>query len=194
MFELPEGLPIELTPLSFLIGVWEGSGVMVANDKEYEFRQRIEFSHDGQNALTYVATYTLDDEAKTQLPSEIGYWRIARPREDFDHGPALVPGVGESTIQTHEDLERYRNDTKGFDIEASTLHPGGVAELYKGYVKQAQIHLASAHGVAFEGAKTYRHSTRIYGLVEGALLWAWDIALPGEDLKSHASARLERVS
>jgi hypothetical protein len=73
------------------------------------------------------------------------------------------------------------------------LHPGGVAELYKGYVKNAQIHLASAHGVAFEGAKTYRHSTRIYGLVEGALLWAWDIALPGGELKSHASARLERA-
>ena len=193
MFVLPEGLPIELTPLSFLIGKWEGSGVIVANETEYEFHQRIEFSHDGQGSLTYVSTVSLDDEAKTQLPSELGYWRIARPREAFDHGPALIPGVGETTIKTHEDLERYRNETKGFDLEVSTLHPGGVAELYTGYVKQAQIHLASAHGVAFEGAKTYRHSTRIYGLVEGALLWAWDIALLGGELKSHASARLERV-
>jgi THAP4-like, heme-binding beta-barrel domain len=193
LFVLPEGLQIELTPLSFLVGKWEGSGVIVANETEYEFHQRIEFSHDGQGSLTYVSTVSLDDEAKTQLPSELGYWRIARPREAFDHGPALIPGVGETTIKTHEDLERYRNETKGFDLEVSTLHPGGVAELYTGYVKQAQIHLASAHGVAFEGAKTYRHSTRIYGLVEGALLWAWDIALPGGELKSHASARLERV-
>jgi hypothetical protein len=68
-----------------------------------------------------------------------------------------------------------------------------MAELYRGWVRSARIEIASAQGVAFEGAKTYRHSTRIYGLVEGALLWAWDIALPGEDLKSHASARLERV-
>ena len=33
----------------------------------------------------------------------------------------------------------------------------------------------------------------MYGLVEGALLWVWDIALAGDELKSHASARLERV-
>lgn len=193
MLTLPEGLPIELTPLSFLLGTWEGTGVLVADGTEHEFHQRIEFSHDGQSSLTYLSTFSLADDSKTPLPSELGYWRVARPREDFDHGPALIPGKGESTIKTHEDLERYRNQTSGFDLEVSTLHPGGVAELYKGYVKQAQIHLASAHGVAFEGAKTYRHSTRIYGLVEGALLWAWDIALPGQDLKSHASARLERV-
>jgi len=30
-------------------------------------------------------------------------------------------------------------------------------------------------------------------LVENALLWVWEIALPGEDIKPHASARLERV-
>jgi hypothetical protein len=29
--------------------------------------------------------------------------------------------------------------------------------------------------------------------VEGALLWAWDIAALGNPLASHASARLERV-
>lgn len=193
MFVLPDGLPIELTPISFLLGTWEGTGVLVADGQEHEFHQRVEFSHDGQGALTYLSTFSLSDESKTPLPSELGYWRIARPRAEWDHGPALTPGKGESSIKTHEDLEQYRNDTKGFDLEVSTLHPGGVAELYRGYVKQAQIHLASAYGVAFEGAKTYRHSTRMYGLVEGALLWAWDIALPGEDLKSHASARLERV-
>jgi len=34
---------------------------------------------------------------------------------------------------------------------------------------------------------------RIYGLVDGALLWAWDIAALGQDLRTHASGRLERI-
>ncbi|MFM2384980.1 MAG: hypothetical protein RL166_854 [Actinomycetota bacterium] len=179
MFVLPEGLPVELAPLAFLVGKWSGTGVIAFEGAEHEFVQQIEFAHDG-NVLTYISSAKLNDESGTALPSELGYWRIARPREEFDFGPGLLPGTG---------------DTKegAFNLEVSTIHPGGVAELYNGWVKQARIELASAHGVAFEGAKTYRHSTRIYGLVEGALLWAWDIALPGQELKSHASARLERV-
>jgi hypothetical protein len=192
LFVLPEGLPIELTPLAFLVGKWSGTGVISLDGVEHEFAQQIEFAHDG-GVLTYISSAKLTDESGTVLPSELGYWRIKRTRGDFDYGPGLLPGVGASPFDSHESLEPYRTDKGAFELEVSTIHPGGVAELYNGWVKQARIELASAHGVAFEGAKTYRHSTRIYGLVEGALLWAWDIALPNQDLKSHASARLEKV-
>lgn len=192
MFVLPEGLPVELTPLAFLVGKWSGTGVIAFEGEEHEFAQQIEFAHDG-NALTYISSAKLNDETGTALPSELGYWRISRPREEFDFGPGLLPGKGETKFTNHESIESFRTKEGAFNLEVSTIHPGGVAELYNGWVKQARIELASAHGVAFEGAKTYRHSTRIYGLVEGALLWAWDIALPGQELKSHASARLERA-
>jgi hypothetical protein len=33
----------------------------------------------------------------------------------------------------------------------------------------------------------------MYGLVDGHLLWAWDITALGEKLKSHASARLAKA-
>lgn len=201
MFVLPEGLPLELTPFAFLVGKWEGTGIISykVNETdeapiEREFRQRIEFAHDGSNALTYVSSAELIDDNSTVLPSELGYWRIARPSETADHGPGLMLGEGEPTIKSHEDLEKLRNKEGGFDIQVSVLHPGGSAELYNGKIKSARIDLASAHGVAFETAKTYRHSTRLYGLVEDALLWVWEIARPGGDLKPHASARLERVS
>jgi hypothetical protein len=105
----------------------------------------------------------------------------------------MLVGEGEPTIKTHEDLEKLRNAEGGFDIQVSTLQPGGFAELYDGKIKGARIDLASYAGAAFEGAKFYRHSTRMYGLVENALLWVWDIAMPGTDIKPHASARLERV-
>ena len=200
MFVLPEGLPLELTPFAFLVGKWEGTGVISyklnESDEtpvEYEFKQRVEFAHDGSNAMTYVSSAELIDEAGTILPSEIGYWRMARPADSADHGPGLMVGTGDKSLKTHEDLEKLRNKEGGFDIQVSMLHPGGTAELYNGKIKGARVDLASASGIAFEGSKTYRHSTRLYGLVENALLWVWEIALPGADLKPHASARLERV-
>lgn len=200
MFVLPEDLPLELTPFAFLFGKWEGTGVISykpdgveGEATEYEFRQRIEFAHDGRNVLTYISSAELIGENSIPLPSELGYWRLTRPAESADHGPGFLPGTGEPSIKTREDLEKLRNNEGGFDIQVSTLHPGGVAELYNGKIKGARVDLASVSGVAFEGAKTYRHSTRLYGLVENALLWVWDIALPGSELKSHASARLERV-
>jgi hypothetical protein len=200
LFVFPEGLPLELTPFAFLVGKWEGTGIISYKKNEtdeapveVEFKQRIEFAHDGSNALTYVSSAELIDEEGTILPSELGYWRIARPSEAADHGPGLIIGSGEKSLKTHEDLEALRNKEGGFDIQVSVLHPGGMAELYNGKIKGARVDIASAYGTAFETAKTYRHSTRLFGLVENALLWVWEIALPGGDLKPHASARLERV-
>lgn len=199
MFVLPEGLPLELTPFAFLVGKWEGTGVISFKAEgsdapvEREFSQRIEFAHDGQNVLTYISSAQLIGDDDIKLPSELGYWRLARPAEDADHGPGLLIGEGEPSLKSHEDLEKLRNEHGGFDIQVTTLHPGGAAELYKGVIKGARLELASYAGVAFEGAKTYRHSTRMYGLVENALLWVWEIAMPGSDLRPHASARLERI-
>lgn len=199
MFVLPEGLPLELTPFAFLVGKWEGTGVISFKAEgsdapvEREFSQRIEFAHDGQNVLTYISSAQLIGDDDIKLPSELGYWRLARPAEDADHGPGLLIGEGEPSLKSHEDLEKLRNEHGGFDIQVTTLHPGGAAELYNGVIKGARLELASYAGVAFEGAKTYRHSTRMYGLVENALLWVWEIAMPGSDLRPHASARLERI-
>jgi hypothetical protein len=194
LFVLPEDLPLELTPFTFLIGTWEGTGVISFDGAEHEFKQRVEFSHDGHNVLTYVSSAQLMDDRQTALPSELGYWRLARKIEAADAGPGLIPGVGELSIQTREDLETIRNDEGGFDIQVSMLHPGGTAELYNGKIKGARVDLASFAGTAFDGAKYYRHSTRLYGLVENALLWVWEIAMPGSELKPHASARLERIA
>ena len=86
MLQLPEGLPAELAPLAWLIGVWEGTGVLnypVGDDvRNYEFGQRLSFSHDGLPHLNYNSyTWLLDSNDEqpfpTPLATETGYWRLA---------------------------------------------------------------------------------------------------------------------
>ena len=201
MFELPDNLPIQLTPFAFLLGTWQGTGVISyphrRNEQdlplEYEFSQRVVFFNNGENYLTYQSTVTLLGDDENILPSEMGYWRLAIPAEEADHGPGLLPGIGDHSIQTRDDLEKLRTKD-GFAIEASIIHPSGISEHYLGNISSARIDLATGVGSSRPAnSKEYAGATRIYGLVEGALLWAWDIAALGNPLVSHASARLERV-
>jgi hypothetical protein len=104
-----------------------------------------------------------------------------------------MPGSGSKSITSHEQLETLRNKDGGFDIEASILHPSGISELYVGQIKGARVDLATDAVLRSQSAKDYRAATRMFGLVDGALMWVWDIAALGNPLESHASARLERV-
>ena len=205
MFDLPTDLPADLAPLSWLIGVWEGTGVIdyEAGDHRFagEFAQRVSFSHDGGPYLNYSASaWLLDDadsegaeRARTPLVSEMGYWRLSRPATDADAGPGLLPAVSEPVVRTPDDVERLRNAEGGFDIEVSLVHADGVSELYLGQIRGPRIDVATDAVIRTAAAKPYAAATRMYGLVDGHLLWAWDIAALGSELASHASARLARV-
>jgi hypothetical protein len=197
MIEIPTGLPSELVPLSWLLGVWEGSGVLDYKlgdtSVQREFGQRISFSHDGLPYLNYNSYTWVLDEDLTPLVTETGYWRLARPLTDADPGPAMLPGVGQRPFATAESVEALRNADDGFDLEVSLVHPDGVSELYLGQVKGPRIDLATDAVMRTAGAKDYAAATRLYGLVEDHLLWAWDIAALGQDLRTHASGRLAKV-
>jgi hypothetical protein len=197
MIELPVGLPAELVPLSWLVGVWEGTGVLdykIGEDHvQREFGQRVSFSHDGLPYLNYNSyTWVLDDE-RTPLVAESGYWRLSRPLTAGDPGPGMLPGVGGRPFSDAEAVESLRNDAEGFDIEVALVHPDGVSEVYLGQVKGPRIDLATDAVMRTAGAKEYTGATRLYGLVENHLLWAWDIAALGQQLRTHASARLAKV-
>ena len=201
MIELPVGVPAELVPLSWLLGVWEGSGVLdykIGDESvTHEFGQRVSFSHDGLPHLNYTSYTWLfpDDESDDPSPlaTETGYWRLARALGEGDVGPGLLPAVGARRYTDAESVETLRNADGGFDLEVSMVHPGGVSELYLGQVKGPRIDLATDAVMRAAGAKEYAAATRLYGLVEGHLLWAWDIAALGQDLRTHASARLAKV-
>ncbi|HEY0248090.1 MAG TPA: FABP family protein [Gryllotalpicola sp.] len=197
MIELPVGLPAELVPLSWLIGVWEGTGVLdykIGDEHvQREFGQRISFSHDGLPYLNYNAYSWVLDDAHTPLVAESGYWRLSRPLTAGDPGPGMLPGVGDRPFTDAESVETLRNAADGFDIEVTLVHPDGVAEVYLGQIKGPRIDLSTDAVMRTAGAKEYAAATRLYGLVEGHLLWAWDIAALGQQLRTHASARLAKV-
>jgi hypothetical protein len=196
VIELGADRPAELAPLSWLIGVWEGTGVMhydVHGDTQtLEFGQRMSFSHDGLPYLNYASSTWRLSDGEPHV-AELGYWRLSRPLGPGDPGPGMLPGVGERPFTSVSSVETLRNGDDGFDIEASLVHPDGVTEIYLGQVRGPRVDLATDAVMRTAGAKTYAAATRLYGLVDSHLLWAWDIAALGQPLASHASGRLERV-
>lgn len=200
MIDLPTDLPADLAPLSWLVGVWEGTGVIDYETDDHrfagEFGHRVSFSHDGGDHLNYSAHAWLigdDGEKAGALASEVGFWRLSRSATDADAGPALLPPVAASDPRTADDVELLRTAEGGFDIEVSIVHSDGVSELYLGQIRGPRIDIATDAVLRSAAAKPYAAATRMYGLVDGHLLWAWDIAALGHELASHASARLARV-
>ena len=200
MLELPTDLPADLVPLSWLLGVWEGTGVIdyQVGDHHYEggFTHRVSFSHDGGPYLNYSATGWLargDGEESVPLVAETGFWRIARPAGPTDAGPALLPPIEDAPARTVDDVELLRAESGGFPLEVSIAHSDGALELYLGEIAGPRIDIATDAIVRGAGGKDYAAATRMYGLVDGHLLWAWDIAALGSELGSHASARLAKV-
>lgn len=204
MFDLPTDLPADIVPLAWLLGVWEGTGVIDhdAGGTHFagEFAHRVSFSHDGGDYVNYAATAWLlgegsgEDAPRIPLVAETGYWRLARPAGDADAGPALLPPVApRAADRTADDVEALRNAEGGFDLEVAIVHSDGIGELYLGQVRGPRIDLASDAIVRPASAKAYTTATRMYGYVDGHLLWAWDIAALGGELSSHASARLARA-
>src|SRR4051812_31554276 len=102
MFELDAALPAEIVPLSWLLGVWEGTGVIAykvgEEVREHEFGHRGAFPHEGgPHVQSATSTWLLDGDEKTPriLFSEMGYWPLPRQPAPADPGPGMLPGVGD---------------------------------------------------------------------------------------------------
>ena len=129
MFELDADLPAELVPLSWLLGVWEGTGVIAYKHRRRGPRARVRparrFTHDGLPHLQYTSydagCSTIDRRrARTPLCSRDRYWRLSRPLGDADPGPAMLPGVGDPRLHDR----RGRRDAPQ---RARRLRPRGLA-------------------------------------------------------------------
>ena len=79
-------------------------------------------------------------------------------------------------------------------------HPTGFAEIWVGRHRHGRRRAITGASelrtdvvARTETAKEYTAGHRLYGLVEGDLLWAFDMAAVGQPLQPHLSARLKRV-
>ncbi len=162
-FTLDPDMPMELAPLAWLIGRWEGVGVVGYPTMESrQFGQEIVCSHDGRPFLEWQSrTWSLDAEGNPATPMavELGFWRP---------GPA-----GE--------------------VELLLAHPTGIVELYYGDATPAKVELKTDGVLRSPRAKEYNAAHRLYGYVHSNLMWSMDMAAVGHPLQSHVSAELRRV-
>lgn len=163
VFQLDTDMPKELAPLAWLIGTWEGAGVVGYPTMESRnFGQEVICRHDGRPFLEWQShTWELDAEGNKVKPlaTELGFWRC----------------VGD-----HE-------------VELLLTHPFGVVELYYGTASPAKVELRTDGVLRSPHAKDYSAGTRLYGYVHSNLMYAMDMAAMGESMQSHISAELKRV-
>lgn len=162
-FELDADLPPALAPLAWLVGTWEGAGVVgYPTIESANFGQEVECWHDGRPFLHWSSRAWLLNESGEKvrpLATETGYWR---------------------PIESGE-------------VELLLAHPTGFVEMYVGRTEPAKIELQTDAVIRSPQAKEYTAAQRLYGLVNGNLMWVMDMAAMGHEMQSHLSAELKRT-
>lgn len=163
MFTIDPTLHPEIAPLAWMVGRWEGAGVLgYPTIESANFGQELVVSHDGRRFLRWESrSWILDETGEKVRPAatELGFWR---------------PG-GEG------------------QVELLLTHPTGILELYYGTVEPARVQVQTDGVMRSPDAKDYSAATRMYGYVEGSLMWVMDMAAVGQQMTSHLSAQLRRV-
>lgn len=165
------GLPAELTHVSWLIGRWVGVGLgQFPTAEDFRFAQELEFGCDGRPFLSYWSrSWIIDDEGNRvkAAASESGF---LRPLPDNE-------------------------------FEFLLTHPTGYAEMYAGKVEVTGLEANQIVGaraemrtdavLRTETAKPYTAGHRLYGLVEGDLMWTYDMAAMDLPMQNHLAAQLK---
>ncbi|MGY1718494.1 FABP family protein [Blastococcus sp. SYSU DS0552] len=146
-----------------LLGEWHGEGQAAGTGGDHRFGQWIRFAHDGRGFLAY--------ESRT--------WRLT------DDGRIVGPDVRESGFW------RPRGND---DVELLVASPDGLVEIYVGTARTTTSwELTSDVLARTPDAVEVTRSVRLYGIVEGALMYAIDRAVGEQPPRPVMSARLERI-
>jgi hypothetical protein len=161
--EIPADLHPDCVPLAWLLGTWQGSG-----HGDYPTIERFSF---GQ---------------------EIGFAHDSRPFLHYFSRSWLVGDDG--TILRPAALETgFVRAHPGGEVEVTLAHQSGFVEIWYGRVDGAKLEISTDVVARTHSAEGYTSGRRLYGLVEGDLLWAFDMAAMGQPLQSHTWARLRRA-
>jgi hypothetical protein len=163
-FVIPEDLHPDLMPVSWLLGTWHGAGRgEYPSIEEFGYDQEVIFAHDSRPFLHYFSrTWITDDQGE-------------RVRNGALETGFLRP-TGEDNTQ----------------LELVLAHATGFAEVWYGQVDGARITLATDIVARTSTAKEYTAGQRMYGLVDGDLMYAYDMAAEGHEMQSHLWGKLKR--
>src|SRR5919202_1044445 len=136
----------ELLSVLPLLGEWHGEGQAAGADGDHRFGQWVRFAHDGRDFLSY--------ESRT--------WRLT------DDGAIVGADVREAGF-----LRPRGQD----DVELLVSSPDGLVELYVGRARTTTSWELSTDVLArTPDAPEVSRAVRLYGIVEGALMYAIDRA------------------
>ncbi|MCX5376938.1 FABP family protein [Streptomyces sp. NBC_00091] len=165
MIQIPSDLNPGLVPLAFLLGTWEGAGVFdYPGEEKCNFGQEVVFTHDGRDFLEYHShTWVLDAEGNKVRP-----------------------------LESEAGYWRIDKDRK---VEIVMVRDQGVVEVWYGELahQKPQIDLVTDAVARTATARPHSGGKRLYGYVNGDLMWVGEKATPDVELRPYKSAQLKKV-
>ncbi|MEI2810316.1 MAG: FABP family protein [Nocardioides sp.] len=164
-FEIPENIHPRCARLAWLIGTWRGNGHGdYPTIEPFQFGQEVLFQQDGRPFIHFMSRAWIVDAEGTFVRDSAQETGFIRPQEDGS-------------------------------LEMLITHMTGFAEIYYGdlHPERPSFEVTTDAVVRTATAKEVTGGKRLYGYVEGDLLWAYDMAAMGQELQPHLWARLQRA-
>jgi hypothetical protein len=161
-FEIPPNLHPHVAPFAWLLGVWEGGG-----DGDYPTIEPFKF---GQ---------------------ELIFQQDGRPFMHYMSRSWIVDDEGRKLRDAAQETGFLRCRDDG-TVEMLLSHNTGFLESWMGKVDGAKLELTTDAVLRTETAKEVTAGHRLYGLVEGDLWFAFDMAAVGQPLQPHLWGKLVR--
>jgi len=167
-FQLPPNLNPNCAPIAWLLGTWHGNGHGdYPTTSAFEYEQEVVFQQDGRPFLHYSShSWIIDPATKERL-------RPAGMETGFIRSELVENGKAK--------------------LEMVLAHSTGIADVWYGEAADGKLELATRGVGRTETAKEYVAGHRLYGHVEGKLMYAYDMKAMGQELQPHLWAQLERV-
>jgi hypothetical protein len=127
-----------------------------------------------------------------QFGQELIFTHDGRPFFHYFSRSWIVDEAGETVREAALETGFVRCRPEG-RVELLLTHSTGFVEIWYGEAGDGKLELQTDAVVRSESAKDYAAGHRLYGNVEGDLLYAFDMAAMGQSLQPHTWARLQRA-
>ncbi|UMG94818.1 FABP family protein [Nocardioides sp. TF02-7] len=150
-------------PIAWLLGTWRGNG-----HGDYPTIEKFQF---GQ---------------------ELIFQQDGRPFFHYMSRAWIIDEQGNKVREGAQETGFLRAKPEG-KLELVLTHATGFVEIWYGEADNGRIDIVTDAVARTETAKEYAGGKRLYGNVEGDLLYAFDMAAMGQPLQPHLWARLQRA-